>query len=216
MYSGNAVHFEIAYNGDRIIEINVSTDPSQVVDISEDVVKVKFSVASSCSCSALTSCVMQRRHLPVVAIKLATWPKLLMNSSASALQRDDLLVYRYGTMHDGGSVAEAPEESAASSTQVEGQQIPAEFTYSVTWRETTVPFEKRMDKYRRYQFLPQHLEVRGARQVLFWAVLQLLVFGTQVWVGLWSKAGFDCGLCWQCHAPHLTAGSSIVNAALLQ
>ncbi len=35
-----AVHFEIAYNGDRIIEINVSTDPSQVVDISEDVVKV--------------------------------------------------------------------------------------------------------------------------------------------------------------------------------
>ena len=44
--------------------------------------------------------------------------------------------------------------------QVEGQQIPAEFTYSVTWRETTVPFEKRMDKYRRYQFLPQHLEAR--------------------------------------------------------
>ncbi len=43
--------------------------------------------------------------------------------------------------------------------QVDGQQIPAEFTYSVTWRETTVPFEKRMDKYRRYQFLPQHLEV---------------------------------------------------------
>ena len=34
------MHFEIAYNGDRIIEINVSTDPSQVVDISEDVVKV--------------------------------------------------------------------------------------------------------------------------------------------------------------------------------
>jgi hypothetical protein len=45
-------------------------------------------------------------------------------------------------------------------SQVEGQQIPAEFTYSVTWRETTVPFEKRMDKYRRYQFLPQHLEAR--------------------------------------------------------
>ena len=30
----------------------------------------------------------------------------------------------------------------------------------VTWRETVVPFEKRMDKYRKYQFLPQHLEVR--------------------------------------------------------
>ena len=50
-------------------------------------------------------------------------------------------------------------------SQVEGQQIPAEFTYSVTWRETTVPFEKRMDKYRRYQFLPQHLEARA--QILF-------------------------------------------------
>lgn len=35
-----AVHFDIAYNADRIIEINVSTDPSQTVDISEDVVKV--------------------------------------------------------------------------------------------------------------------------------------------------------------------------------
>ncbi len=31
---------------------------------------------------------------------------------------------------------------------------------SVTWKETTVPFEKRMDKYRKYQFLPQHLEAR--------------------------------------------------------
>lgn len=38
---------------------------------------------------------------------------------------------------------------------------PAEatFTYSVQWRETDTPYEKRMDKYRRYQFLPQHLEV---------------------------------------------------------
>ena len=36
-----AVHFDIAYNADRIIEINVSTDPSQTVDISEDVVKVR-------------------------------------------------------------------------------------------------------------------------------------------------------------------------------
>ena len=34
------------------------------------------------------------------------------------------------------------------------------FTYSVQWRETDTPYEKRMDKYRRYQFLPQHLEAR--------------------------------------------------------
>jgi hypothetical protein len=45
--------------------------------------------------------------------------------------------------------------------QADGQQIPVEFTYSVLWRETKIPFEKRMDKYRKYQFLPQHLEVGG-------------------------------------------------------
>ena len=54
---------------------------------------------------------------------------------------------------------------ACCGPQVEGQQIPAEFTYSVTWRETTVPFEKRMDKYRRYQFLPQHLEVPRSQEL---------------------------------------------------
>lgn len=37
--------------------------------------------------------------------------------------------------------------------------VPAEFTYSVKWRESDIPYEKRMDKYRRYSFLPQHLEV---------------------------------------------------------
>ena len=37
--------------------------------------------------------------------------------------------------------------------------VEATFTYSVQWRETDTPYEKRMDKYRRYQFLPQHLEV---------------------------------------------------------
>ena len=29
------------------------------------------------------------------------------------------------------------------------------------WRETTIPFEKRMEKYSRYSFLPQHLEARS-------------------------------------------------------
>ena len=44
--------------------------------------------------------------------------------------------------------------------QDEGATVPVEFTYSVKWKETDVTFDKRMDKYRRYQFLPQHLEVR--------------------------------------------------------
>ena len=34
-----------------------------------------------------------------------------------------------------------------------------DFTYSVKWSETSTPFERRMDKFSRYSFLPQHLEV---------------------------------------------------------
>lgn len=70
------IHFDILYNGDRVIEVNVSTDPTRTVDITE------------------------------------------------------------------------------------GDNTIVDFTYSVKWRETTIPFEKRMDKYSRYSFLPQHLEVR--------------------------------------------------------
>ena len=42
----------------------------------------------------------------------------------------------------------------------EGDSVIVDFTYAVKWRETTVPFERRMDKYSRYSFLPQHLEAR--------------------------------------------------------
>ena len=42
----------------------------------------------------------------------------------------------------------------------EGDSMIVDFTYSVKWMETTIPFEKRMEKYSRYSFLPQHLEVR--------------------------------------------------------
>jgi hypothetical protein len=69
--------FDVSYNGERVIEINVSTDPTQVVDISDEI----------------------------------------------------------------------------------GDQVTAEFTYGVTWKETAVTFDKRMDKYRKYQFLKQHLEI---------------------------------------------------------
>ena len=72
------VHFDIAYNEDRVIEINVSTDPTQTVDITED------------------------------------------------------------------------------------EPVKVEFSYSVKWKETTIPFERRMEKYSRYSFLPQHLEVSGS------------------------------------------------------
>ncbi|CAK0754796.1 Transmembrane 9 super member 4 [Coccomyxa viridis] len=69
------IHFDILYNGDRVIEVNVSTDPSRTVEITE------------------------------------------------------------------------------------GENVIVDWTYSVKWRETSIPFEKRMDKYSRYSFLPQHLEI---------------------------------------------------------
>jgi hypothetical protein len=68
--------FDLAYNDDRVIEINVSTDPSLVADISEGVT-----------------------------------------------------------------------------------DVTVEFTYSVNWKETKVRFAKRMDKYRKYQFLKHHLDI---------------------------------------------------------
>lgn len=36
---------------------------------------------------------------------------------------------------------------------------PVEFTYSITWSATDVPYGKRMDKYSKSSFLPMHLEI---------------------------------------------------------
>ncbi|CAI5485848.1 unnamed protein product [Closterium sp. Naga37s-1] len=69
------VHFVVSYNGDRIIAIIVSTDPSQTVDITADA------------------------------------------------------------------------------------EVKVEFSFSVRWEETNIPFEKRMEKYSQYSFMPQHLEI---------------------------------------------------------
>ena len=71
------VHFDIAYNADHVVEINVSTDPLRTVDI----------------------------------------------------------------------------------TAGEGEEVKVEFSYSSKWKETAIPFERRMEKYSRYSFLPQHLEI---------------------------------------------------------
>uniref|UniRef100_A0A0D6QSK4 Transmembrane 9 superfamily member n=1 Tax=Araucaria cunninghamii TaxID=56994 RepID=A0A0D6QSK4_ARACU len=38
-------------------------------------------------------------------------------------------------------------------------EIDVEFTYSVKWAQTDIPFERRMDKYAKSSFLPQHLEI---------------------------------------------------------
>lgn len=69
------IHFEILHNKDRVIEISAKTDPSSVVDLTED------------------------------------------------------------------------------------KEADADFTYTVKWRETEIPFEKRMDKYSQSSSLPHHLEI---------------------------------------------------------
>lgn len=69
------VHFDISYNDNRVIEINVSTDPLRTVDITE------------------------------------------------------------------------------------GDSVQVQFSFSTKWKPTTIPFERRMEKYSRYSFLPQHLEI---------------------------------------------------------
>uniref|UniRef100_A0A0E0EIA3 Transmembrane 9 superfamily member n=1 Tax=Oryza meridionalis TaxID=40149 RepID=A0A0E0EIA3_9ORYZ len=69
------IHFDIMYNGDRVIEINVQTDPNVAVDITED------------------------------------------------------------------------------------KEVQVEFSYSVTWKKTDIPFEKRMEKYSKSSSMPQHLEI---------------------------------------------------------
>lgn len=73
-------HFEVSYNGDEVIEINVSSDPQRTVDI----------------------------------------------------------------------------------TDVE-KGLKVEFSYSVKWKKTPITYDHRMDRYSRYSFLPQHLEVCASR-----------------------------------------------------
>ncbi|KAL5995469.1 Cellular adhesion and filamentous growth protein [Asimina triloba] len=69
------LQFDIQYNKDRVIEINVHTDPSALVDLTED------------------------------------------------------------------------------------KEVEVEFMYTVKWRETDTPFEKRMEKYSKPSSLPHHLEI---------------------------------------------------------
>jgi hypothetical protein len=89
LYLFTHFHFDVGYNGDRVIELNVSTaaaDPTKTVDI--------------------------------------TAPK----------------------QPGGGGIALEPPREVT-------------FSYSARWREVPTRFEDRMDRFSRYSFLPQHLEI---------------------------------------------------------
>jgi hypothetical protein len=89
LYLFTHFHFDIGYNGDRVIELNVSTaaaDPTKTVDISA--------------------------------------PK----------------------QPEGGGIALEPPREVT-------------FSYSARWHQVETRFEDRMDRFSRYSFLPQHLEI---------------------------------------------------------
>jgi hypothetical protein len=41
----------------------------------------------------------------------------------------------------------------------EFETVDVAFSYSVKWKETSIKYDRRMEKYSRYSFLPQHLEI---------------------------------------------------------
>ena len=61
------VHFDIAFNGDRIIEINVSTDPSQVSSTAQAVRNQRFPTLQHSSAKCCTVEV-QSAHPLVTAV----------------------------------------------------------------------------------------------------------------------------------------------------
>mmetsp|Transcript_34148 Transcript_34148/g.61574 ORF Transcript_34148/g.61574 Transcript_34148/m.61574 type:complete len:611 (-) Transcript_34148:17-1849(-) len=54
------------------------------------------------------------------------------------------------------NVSSDPKKTVDITSEAE---LAVEFSYSVTWHETSIVFEDRMDRYSRYSFLPQHLEI---------------------------------------------------------
>ena len=48
----------------------------------------------------------------------------------------------------------------------DADSLDVQFSYSVKWKETAITYDHRMDRYNRYSFLPQHLEVRAPRRCL--------------------------------------------------
>jgi transmembrane 9 superfamily member 1 len=59
---------------------------------------------------------------------------------------------------DPSSAAAAPNDHAETRESTASRES-VEFTYSVTWTHTDVPYSRRMEKYAKASFLPMHLEI---------------------------------------------------------
>jgi Endomembrane protein 70 len=53
----------------------------------------------------------------------------------------------------------ARTDTDAVSDLTEDKEMEVEFLYSVKWKETTIPYERRMEKYSQASALPHHLEI---------------------------------------------------------
>lgn len=76
------------------------------------------------------------------------------------------------------------------------------FSYSVKWVATETPFSDRMDRYSRYSFLPQHLEVGPGGSVVVQGIVWLsralcsCVQGRGA-AGTATRATHSCGSTWR-------------------
>lgn len=103
------VHFDIAYNGDRVVEINVSTDPLQTV-------RAALGIAAG-----------------VMFMHVMQWDIVARQDpqrASSGTDSFDCCVKRICSQVD----------------ITEGDSVPVVFSYSVKWKETSIPFERRMEK----------------------------------------------------------------------
>jgi hypothetical protein len=111
--------FSISYNSDRIIEVNVTSDPLQRVDLSTAVAH---------------------------KVEGAQYPR-----------SPDC--FAHGLVHDctGRRALRAAHSFDLSAPPMLASQF--DFTYSVRWSATDIPFSDRMSRYAQYSFLPQSFEI---------------------------------------------------------
>ncbi|CAI6001622.1 unnamed protein product [Closterium sp. NIES-64] len=80
-----------------------------------------------------------------------------MNDYYFQMYYDDLPIWEYN--NDRVVEISVATDAGTAVDITEDKEMEVEFTYSAKWKQTDKSFDKRMDKYSRYSFLPQHLEI---------------------------------------------------------
>jgi len=125
-------HFSIGYNGNRIVEVNLTADPSSRIDVTDS----------------------EHTHL----------------GSDTGLMDLALHPGSFGESHDHDDT-----HPAAFKATAEGDEV--EFSYSVKWVPSDLPYEKRMERYDATRFLPASFEIHWLSIInSFVLVILLTVF----------------------------------------